>query len=319
LRISIQQKENNINLKAVVFAYHNMGIAGLEALLRHGYDIAAVFTHEDDPDENCWFGSVKNWAIQRKIPVYTAEQLNSHQWIDQIGQFKPDLIFSFYYRKMISSEILTIPELGAFNLHGSFLPAYRGRCPVNWVLINGEKKTGVTLHYMIDKPDAGDIVGQKAVVIDFADTARTLYDKLCQAASMLLDDLLPLIKKGQIPRSRQNLAAGSYYGGRKPEAGRINWRKSAGEIYNLIRGVTEPYPGAFGLLENGEKLLVWWGQPEEANNNDLPGTVNIRQEEVLVQTGENAIKLMDIEVAGKRMRGKEISNYFRDGKVTKSK
>jgi methionyl-tRNA formyltransferase len=220
---------------------------------------------------------------------------------------------------MIDSDILAIPEMGAFNLHGSLLPRYRGRCPVNWVLVNGEKQTGVTLHYMIDKPDAGDIVGRKEVVIDFADTAKTLYNKLCRAAALLLDDLLPLMKMGLTPSIKQNLEAGSYYGGRRPEDGRINWQKSAGEIYNLIRAVTEPYPGAFGLLENGEKLIIWWAEPGEGTNDKSPGAVNITKEEVLVQTGKNAIRLMDIEVAGERICGTEIGAYFRKGKVSKLK
>ena len=306
-------------MKTVVFAYHNMGLSGLEALCRHGYDIVAVFTHEDDPREYCWFGSVKNWAGQRKIPVYTPEEIKSQQWIKKIAQFKPDIIFAFYYRKMICSEILSLPRLGAFNLHGSLLPLYRGRCPVNWVLIHGEKQTGVTLHCMTAKPDAGDIVGQKAIAIAFGDTAKTLYDKLCRTTDMLLDELLPLLKNGQFPRRKQDLAAGSYFGGRKPADGRIDWTKPSTDIYNLIRAVTEPYPGAFGFLENDDKLIIWWAEPAECKNNMLPGTVDTTEEEVLVQTGKNAIKLKDIEVKGKRFTGKQISNYFKNGKVTKLK
>jgi len=306
-------------LKAVVFAYHNMGIAGLEALTKHGFDIAAVFTHEDDLDENCWFGSVKDWAVKKNITVYTAEEINEPQWITKISGLKPDIIFSFYYRKMICHEILDIPVLGAFNLHGSLLPAYRGRCPVNWVIINGEKRTGVTLHYMIDKPDAGDIVGQKVVAIDLSDTAKTLYDKLCRAAKELLDELLPLIKKGQIPRQKQELKAGSYYGGRSPEDGRIDWNKSAQDIYNLIRGVTEPYPGAFALLENGEKLIIWWTEPVKSKISKVPGEVEISTENIRVHTGKDAIKLIDIEVQGRRVKGSQIVDYFQKGKVTKLK
>jgi methionyl-tRNA formyltransferase len=304
-------------MKSVVFAYHNMGIAGLEALFNHGFDIEAIFTHEDDPDENCWFGSVKNWACQKNITVYTTEEVNSPKWIAKIAVVKPDIIFSFYYRKMICREILDFPRIGAFNLHGSFLPYYRGRCPVNWVIINGEKRTGVTLHYMIDKPDAGDIVGQKAVVIDFSDTAKTLYDKLCGAAKELLDELLPLIKSGQIPRQKQDLKAGSYYGGRCPDDGRIDWKKPAGEIYNLIRGVTRPYPGAFAAVENNEKLIIWWAEPQESNKSMAAGSVEISFQDVLVQTGKNAIKLLEIEIKGKCYTGSQIVKYFRQGKVTK--
>ena len=306
-------------MKAVVFAYHNMGLAGLDALFNHGFDIAAVFTHEDDPDENCWFDSVKNWAEQKNIAVYTTEEVNSPQWIAKIAATNPDIIFSFYYRTMISREILDLPRMGAFNLHGSFLPAYRGRCPVNWVIINGEAQTGVTLHYMIDKPDAGDIVGQKAVAIELLDTAKTLYDKLCRAAKELLDELLPLIKSNQIQRRKQNLAEGSYYGGRHPEDGRINWKKSAEEIYNLIRGVTDPYPGAFAFLDNDKKIIIWWAQPVVSKEAVIPGKLIIANKEVLVQTGKNAIKLLDIDVEGKHLKGEQIQSYFKNGKVTELK
>jgi UDP-4-amino-4-deoxy-L-arabinose formyltransferase/UDP-glucuronic acid dehydrogenase (UDP-4-keto-hexauronic acid decarboxylating) len=296
-----------------------MGLTGLDALSRHGYDIAAVFTHEDDPGENCWFGSVKNWAGQKGITVYTTEEVNAPQWIAKIAAIDPDVIFSFYYRRMICREILALPGVGAFNLHGSYLPHYRGRCPVNWVIINGEKQTGVTLHYMIEKPDAGDIVGRKPVVIDVSDTAKTLYDKLCGAAKELLDETLPLIKKGQIPRQKQDLSQGSYYGGRRPEDGRIDWKKSAGEIYNLIRGVTEPYPGAFAFLDKDEKIIIWWGEAVVSKEVFMPGKLIITDKEILVQTGKNAIKFLDIEVKGKRLRGEQINNYFENEKVKELK
>ncbi len=304
-------------MKAVVFAYHNMGMEGIKALARNGYEIAAVFTHEDDPGENCWFGSVQNLASKMKVPLCTTEDVNNLQWVEKIRTIKPDVIFSFYYRKMISGEILAIPEVGAFNLHGSLLPAYRGRCPANWVLVNGETKTGVTLHYMIEKPDAGDIVGQKEIAIDFTDTARTLYDKLCAAAGMLLDEILPQLKTGKYARRKQDLNKGSYYGGRKPQDGRIFWDKSALEIYNLIRAVTEPYPGAFALADNGDKIIIWRAQPVETAAGKTAGDVQISDKEVLVQTGKNAIRLLNIEIAGRRLTEEQISNYFTGRKVKK--
>lgn len=305
-------------MKTVVFGYHNMGLIGLEALERHGYDIATVFTHEDDPGENCWFGSVKKWAQEKGVEVYTTEEINSPRWIEKIAAMKPEVMFSFYYRKMIGRGILDLPRVGAFNLHGSLLPAYRGRCPVNWVLINGEKQTGVTLHYMIEKPDAGDIVGQKGVKIEISDTAKTLNDKLCAAAKELLNEVLPLIKKEQIPRLKQDLSKGSYYGGRRPEDGRIEWKRSAGEIYNLIRGVTDPYPGAFAFLDKGDKIIIWWGEPVTTKET-VSGKLIFKEKEILVQTGENAIKLINVEINGKRLKGEQIYNYFKDGKVAELK
>lgn len=320
LKKFIVRRGKNNNLKAVVFAYHNMGITGLEALARHHFEIAAIFTSEDDPDENCWFDSVQKWAEMRNIPVYTPEEINSGKYLDIINNYHPDIIFSFYYRKMIGRDILAAARIGAFNLHGSLLPHYRGRCPVNWVLVNGETKTGVTLHYMIDKPDAGDIVGQKEIEIEFADTAKTLYGKLCRSAALLLDELLPGIAQGKIPRHKQNLAEGGYFGGRKPEDGRINWDKPAREIYNLIRAVTDPYPGAFAFTEDNEKIMIWWAQPEdECCYEASSGDVMIREEEVLVQTGENAIKLKQIEVAGRHLSGTAVADYFKKGKVNRLK
>jgi len=316
LRLSTAGKKTaGYKLKTIVLAYHNMGIAGLNALFEQGFDIAAVLTHEDDPGENCWFGSVKDWARQHDIPCYTPENVNTREWVDKISRWQPDILFSFYYRKMIRPEILEIPKLAALNLHGSLLPAYRGRCPVNWVLVNGEEKTGVTLHFMVEKPDAGDIIGQQEVKIDFEDTARTLYDKLCAAAGQLLNDLLPVIKTGQIPRTEQNLAAGSYYGGRRPEDGRIDWTKSALEIYNLIRAVTDPYPGAFSLQENDEKIMIWRGLPAASSSGDRPGDVKICGDDVLVKAGDGAIRLLDVEGQGRRMSNAEVSEYFKTRKV----
>ena len=304
-------------MKAVVLAYHNMGITGLDALSKHGFEIAAVFTHEDDPGENCWFGSVKDWAARHAIPYYTTENINSEEWRRKIASMKPDILFSFYYRKMIGKEILDIPRLGAMNLHGSLLPAYRGRCPVNWVIIKGEQKTGVSLHYMVEKPDAGDLVGQREVPIADDDTAQALYDKMCAAAGSLLNDVLPLILRENIPRIKQDLSQGSYYGGRRPEDGRIDWKQSAKEIYNLIRAVTDPYPGAFALLENGQPIRIPWGETAKTLPQKAPGDIVISDQDVLVQTGNGAIKLCEIEILGKRIRGLMIHDLFKSGKVTK--
>src|SRR6267143_5998633 len=153
-------------MKAVVFAYHDIGCQGMEALLKHGFEIAAVFTHADDPKEYRFFESVAELAARKGFPVFAPEDSNHPLWINRIAALKPDILFSFYYRNLLKPEILKIPSPGCFNLHGSLLPAYRGRCPVNWVLVHGEKETGVTLHHMTPRPDEGDIVAQRKVSID---------------------------------------------------------------------------------------------------------------------------------------------------------
>ena len=300
-------------MRAVVFAYHNMGVCGLEALKEAGFNITAIISHEDDPGENCWFDSVVEWANKNHVEVFCPGNVNKPEWIDKISRLDPDVIFSLYYRHMLSQDILNIPASGAYNLHGSLLPAYRGRTPVNWAIINGEKQTGVTLHHMIGKPDAGDIVRQKAVEIEFEDTTRTLYDKLCGAAREMLAEVLPIIREGKAPRIPQDLTKGSYYGGRRPEDGRINWSWPAVRIYNLIRAVTEPYPGAFGFLPGVEKILIWWALPEEGRRNDhTPGHIEVEKRDVFVRTGDGRLKFVDIEVAGSRKKHDLIFDYFKN-------
>jgi len=157
-------------MKAVVLAYSNIGCTGIEALLSQGIEIAAVFTHKDNPSEDIWFDSVAELAGANDIPVYAPGDINHPLWVDKITKMAPDVIFSFYYRDMVKAPILSIPPAGCLNLHGSLLPAYRGRCPINWVLVNGEQETGVTLHYMTPTPDDGDIVAQHRIPIAPEDT-----------------------------------------------------------------------------------------------------------------------------------------------------
>jgi UDP-4-amino-4-deoxy-L-arabinose formyltransferase/UDP-glucuronic acid dehydrogenase (UDP-4-keto-hexauronic acid decarboxylating) len=307
-------------MKAVVFAYHNIGIVGLEALLREKFDIQAIFSHLDDPDENIWFGSVVEWAKKNQIPVFCPTNVNTSEWIERIRQFSPEVIFSFYYRNLLSRDILMIPSVGSFNLHGSLLPAYRGRSPVNWVLVKGEKRTGVTLHHMVEGPDAGDIVGQKEVPIEFEDTAHTLYQKLCKRAKELLEEALPLIEKGIAPRTAQNLKDGSYYGGRRPEDGKIDWGWPVMQIYNLVRAVTEPYPGAFTQLPGGEKLFIWWGLPEKGSISKQPvGALEFEKDRVYVKASDGRLRLLDIEATKERMKGRKIFEFFkkREGTILK--
>jgi len=279
-------------MRAVVLAYHNVGCAGIEALLRNGFEIAAVFTHKDSPNENIWFNSVAELAASRGIPVFAPEDINHPMWVRRIRDLGPHIIFSFYYRNMVKPAILDIPKAGCLNLHGSLLPAYRGRCPTNWVLVNGEKETGVTLHYMTAKPDEGDIVAQKKVPIADEDTARTLFDKTVNAATEMLDEVLPKIRKEIAPAIRQDHTKATYYGGRKPDDGHIDWSGSATKVRNLVRAVTRPYPGAFSYI--GDKKTIFWSVSEVASGKTkakmAPGKV-ISANPLIIACGKNAIRV----------------------------
>jgi len=231
--------------RAVVFAYHNVGVRCLKVLLAQGIDVPLVVTHDDDPGEAQWFGSVAATAREYGITTITPEDPNAPDVVARVAALLPDFLFSFYYRRMLGAALLALPSRGALNMHGSMLPKFRGRAPVNWAVLAGERETGATLHYMTIKPDGGDIVAQTAVPILPDDTAREVFDKVTVAAEMTLDHVLPALVEGNAPRRPQDLARGSYFGGRRPDDGIIDWTRDAIAIHNLVRAVAPPYPGAF--------------------------------------------------------------------------
>ncbi len=258
--------------KAVVFAYHDIGCAGIEALLNAGYEIAAVFTHADDPKENTFYGSVAQLCARKGIAVHAPEDANHPLWIERIAKLNPDYLFSFYYRNLLSEPLLALASKGAFNLHGSLLPRYRGRAPANWVLVKGETETGVTLHRMVKRADAGAIIAQERVAIERSDTALSLHHKLRDAAASLLRDTLPALAQGKITETAQDESKASYFGRRTAADGKIDWQRPAEELFNLVRAVTQPYPGAFCAV--GEhKLIVWSAEVAKGNEGQAPGRV----------------------------------------------
>jgi methionyl-tRNA formyltransferase len=282
-------------VRAVVFAYHEIGSACLEELTNSAIEVAALFTHRDDPHEEIWFRTPRIIAEKSGIPVFDEDSLNNPLWIDRIRSFNPDYIFSFYYRNMLPKEILDIPRVAAMNLHGSLLPKFRGRCPVNWVILKGEKETGVTLHIMEVKPDAGDIVAQKSVPIDFNDTAHTLALKLTSAARDLMRHTSPQLETGSFER-RPQVGSSSYFGGRKPEDGLIDWTRNAEEIYNLVRAVTHPYPGAFTFLD-GKKLFIWKALPVAENAGNKAGT-RVSANPLTIAAGSGCLQILSAQVEG---------------------
>lgn len=259
-------------MKAIVLAYHDIGCTGIQQLIDHDFDIQAVFTHNDATGENLWFRSVAETAVSHGLQVYAPENINHPLWVEKIRAFEPDIIFSFYYRNMVGREILEIPRHGCLNLHGSMLPKYRGRCPVNWVIVNGESKTGVTLHYMVEAPDAGDIVGQVAVAIDDSDNAVDLHGKLNIASAELLQQSLPALRAGTLQRQPQDHTQSTYFGGRTPADGEVDWQQSAATVRNLVRAVTRPYPGAFSYLGK-RQCFFWQVKTVPGNPEDKPGTI----------------------------------------------
>jgi methionyl-tRNA formyltransferase len=292
---------------AVVFAYHEVGVRCLEVLLAHGVKIPLVVTHRDEPTENVWFSSVARRATALGIETITPEDPNTYGLVARLAAMRPEFLFSFYYRQMLSPPLLDVPTRGALNMHGSLLPKYRGRAPVNWAVIRGERETGATLHYMVEKPDAGDIVGQTAVLILPDDTAREVFDKVTVAAAATLDRWLPALIDGSAGRIPQDLSRGSYFGRRTPKDGTIDWNADAKTVHDLVRGVAPPYPGARTTL-GGLPARILRTRVIEASGADQDPALSVERGRIVARCGGGGtLAVLELELDGKPMATEQFT------------
>ncbi len=292
---------------AIVFAYHDVGVRCLKVLLAQGVHVPLVVTHRDNAGEHIWFDSVAAVARDYDIPAITPDDPNLPATVETVAGLNPDFLFSFYFRQMIGPRLLAAGSRGALNMHGSLLPKFRGRVPVNWAVIKGERETGATLHYMVEKPDAGDIVDQQAVPILPDDTALEVFRKVTLAAEIVLHRSLPLLIADKAPRNKQDLTRGSYFGGRKPEDGRIDWNDTAEAVHNLVRGVAPPYPGAFTTVAGKTlRILKSLRQPGRRGTFPVP-TLFVDGGACLAQCGDGSVlRLADIEFGGRPIEPPDI-------------
>lgn len=294
---------------AVVFAYHNVGVRCLSVLLAHGVDVQLVVTHRDNPNENIWFESVAELAALHGIAVITPDNPNDVAVVEQIRALQPDFFFSFYYREMLKAPLLAIPKHGALNMHGSLLPKYRGRVPVNWAIIRGETETGSTLHYMTEKPDNGDIVAQQAVPILPNDTALHVFQKVTVAAEMALDSVLPELLAGRAQAAKQDLSLGGYFGGRNAADGVINWQQSAQEIHNLVRAVAPPYPGATTQLA-GKPMRILQTLVTGCTVSGERPVFYVKEGRAYAICGQGVLRIVRFELDGVELSATEFADVY---------
>lgn len=295
--------------KAVVFAYHNVGVRCLNVLLAHGVEVKLVVTHRDNPKETIWFDSAAKLAALHDIPVIMPDNPNTQEAITQIRALQPDFFFSFYYREMLKRELLEIPKRGALNMHGSLLPKYRGRVPVNWAIIHGETETGATLHYMTEKPDNGDIVAQQAIPILPNDTALQVFQKVTVAAEIALNVCLPDLLAGRAKAVKQDLSKGAYFGGRKAEDGVIDWSKSAQEVHNLVRAVAPPYPGAMTQLMGKPMRILQTLLISSVAARELPAFY-VKEDKAYAICGHGVLRVVRFELGGMELSAAEFAARF---------
>jgi methionyl-tRNA formyltransferase len=294
--------------RILFFGYSEVGHDCLSLLLEQGRDVVALFTHEDNPSEKIWFKTPAQAARERGVPIFTPEKITTPEWIERIAGLKPDLILSVYYRNMISPRILGLARLGAFNMHGSLLPKYRGRAPINWAILHGEPRVGMTLHRMVKAADAGAVVDQEGVNVGPRDTAGEAFRKALPCARRVLARQIDALLAGTAKETPQDETQATYFGGRKPEDGRIDWSQPSRTIFNLIRAVTDPYPGAFTEV-GAARLMVWWAEPDSAAAREwaeprVPASIRAAAGTVLsvdplvVATGDGALELTRTEWKG---------------------
>lgn len=249
-------------MRVLFFGYSQMGYRAVELLAGRGDEVLSVVTHRDDPDENRWYRTPAEAAAAHGLDVVYGEDLGKDGAAELAERFAPDLVLSVFYRDLLPDRVLAAARLAALNLHPSLLPAYRGRAPINWVLVNGERETGVTLHHMTARADAGDIVAQRAIPIAPRETALTLYHKVEEAGIEILATALPLVAEGRAPRTPQDLARSSYFGRRRPEDGRIDWSWPAERIDRLVRAVAPPGRAPSPRSRGG---APWWRPASRPN------------------------------------------------------
>jgi methionyl-tRNA formyltransferase len=285
--------------RIVFFGYSEVGYTCLSLLIERGDNVVALITHEDNPSEKIWFKTPAVAAKEKGIPVFTPESVNTPEWREKIAALKPDMILSVYYRHMIGTKILALPPLGAWNMHGSLLPKYRGRAPINWAVLHGESRIGMTLHRMVKSADAGAVVDQAGVELGPRDTAEQAFRKVLPCARTVLARQIGALLAGTASETPQDEAQASYFSGRKPEDGRIVWAQTSGQIFNLIRAVTDPYPGAF-VDVGPARLMVWWAEadsPATRGRTGTPGEV-LSVAPLVVATGDGALELTKTEWRG---------------------
>lgn len=297
-----------IRPRILFFGYSQVGYECLSLLLARGDNVVALVTHEDDPREKLWFKTPAIAARQAGLPVFAPVSVNTPEWHERIAALRPDLILSVYYRHMLGASILGLARLGAWNMHGSLLPKYRGRAPVNWAILHGESHIGMTLHRMEKSADTGAIIDQEGADIDPRDTAEQAFRKVLPCARRILERQIDALLAGTARETPQDHSRATYFTGRKPEDGRIEWTQTTARVFNLIRAVTDPYPGAFTDVGSA-RLMVWWAEPSSRQADAEPGEI-LSLEPLVVATADGALELTRIEWRGTPSPGLRIGQTF---------
>ncbi len=289
--------------KVVFMGTPDFAVPVLQSLITENYQVVAVVTQPDRPvgrKKVLTPPPVKVEAVKHEIPVVQPEKIRHKEELEKVLAFQPDLIVTAAFGQILPNELLEAPKYGCINVHASLLPELRGGAPIHYSILQGKEKTGVTIMYMVEKLDAGDIISQVEVPIAEKDHVGTLHDKLSKAGSKLLVDTLPKLLNGDIYPRKQDNEKATFASNIKREQEKIDWAKTGEEIYNHIRGL-HPWPVAYTKL-NGSVIKIWWGEKVPNSTIGSPGEIlSILEDGFIVKTGnETAIKITELQPSGKK-------------------
>ncbi|MGN7398789.1 methionyl-tRNA formyltransferase [Cytobacillus praedii] len=294
--------------KIVFMGTPDFSVPVLQQILNDGYDVIGVVTQPDRPvgrKRVLTPPPVKVEAEKHGIQVFQPEKIRQHEELEKILALNPDLIITAAFGQILPKELLEAPKYGCINVHASLLPELRGGAPIHYSIIQGKEKTGITIMYMAEKLDAGDILTQVEVPIAETDTVGSLHDKLSAAGSQLLSETLPKLLKSELVAIPQNDEEATFAANIKREQEMIDWSKSGEEIYNHIRGLN-PWPVAYTTF-NGAVIKIWWAEKTNALADKAPGTIiGLDEQAIIVSTGNStAIRILQLQPSGKKKMSAE--------------
>ncbi|SDW02227.1 methionyl-tRNA formyltransferase [Marininema mesophilum] len=294
---------SEINQIRIVFmGTPNFAVPSLKSLAEAGGNVVAVVTQPDRPrgrKRELTPSPVKQEAVELEIPVLQPERLRAPESLAKVLAFEPDLIVTAAYGQILPKSLLDVPRLGCINVHASLLPKYRGGAPIHHALIAGEKETGITIMYMVEALDAGDILSQSSIPIEESDDVGTLHNKLSVLGAELLLETIPDLLKGEIVARPQNTDEVTYSPNIRREDEEIHWQKSARQLTNQVRGL-HPWPVAFTFWE-GKPLKIWRAHELDEPVTQLPGTIlRAGGDGIVVATGDGALVITELQPAGKK-------------------
>ncbi|MGN7174870.1 methionyl-tRNA formyltransferase [Paenibacillus sp. FSL R5-0490] len=289
--------------KIVFMGTPDFSVPVLKQIIDDGYEVIGVVTQPDRPvgrKKVLTPPPVKVEAEKQGIPVYQPEKIRQPDELEKVLALKPDLVVTAAFGQILPKELLDAPKYGCINVHASLLPELRGGAPIHYSILQGKEKTGITIMYMAEKLDAGDILTQVEVPITETDTVGTLHDKLSKAGCKLLSETLPKLLNGELNPIKQNEEEATFAYNIKREQEKIDWSKTGEEIYNHIRGLN-PWPVAYTTFD-GKVVKIWNSKKVKHAKSEEPGTI-IRLEEdgVVVASGnDTAVKITELQPSGKK-------------------